>query len=491
MTTPAAEPTSLELSYYLAVLRRQAWIVVLCVLIGLGLGVAYLSLASREVTATTVTNLNVISSDPFSQQRSPADMLDPDTELQLVQSSAVLQQAAAAMGVPSTTDVRHHTKSSLVGDTTVMRISYTANDAQTAEEGADAVADAYLQFRSDQAAARVDAIVKRLGERRQTLRDDLVRLNTIIKESPTGSGRQVQAQSDRDLTNIELNSLSSQVNTFEGLDTTGGTVLTTAAQSPTSVSPSRAAILGTGLALGLIIGVVLAFVANALDRRIRDAHDVRRAGGGTVLAELTDKQVTVPASGNDLDKIRSVRELLFATLPGDKPSLVVADLTPADASDVAVTLAHTVAETGRSVELIMPAARAQTVEEVADALELKPIRSGADAQRFAGTHPLTLVAPTNDTSAVHGDRGDDAHPAMTVLAIPPGAAHSSLLAAGRLDRQVMLVVSKKGTTRKGVAEATRELPALGTRVHGTILVPKKRRPRRPGRGRGRTAAEAQ
>jgi Mrp family chromosome partitioning ATPase len=366
-------------------------------------------------------------------------------------------------------------RAQLVNDATIMRVSYTTDDRAEAEAGADAIADAYLQFRGSQADTRVETIVDQLEQRRSALREDLLRINTIIRDARPGSGRAVQAETDRQLANIELDKLAAQINTFLGLDTRGGTVLTAADANPTSVAPSRGLVIGTGIAAGLLLGILAAFLLHLADRRIRDAHDVRRAGGGQVLGELTGNESAVPAPEREVDTIRSVRELLFATLSDDPPVVAVADFTPGSSGgDVAVNLAHAVAETGRRVDLVMADSDPEVVDRTAQALGLAPAASSEGVRRFTAG-PLTLVAPARGTVGL-ADAGVDHGDAMTVVAVPHGAAHSSLLAAGRLGHAVVLVVAKGATRKSAVADAAQEISVIGAKVHGTVLVPKKRQP---------------
>jgi non-specific protein-tyrosine kinase len=285
---------------------------------------------------------------------------------------------------------------------------------------------------------------------------------------------------------IELDSLSTQINAFLGLDTTGGVVLTPAAENPTIVSPSKALVIGTGLALGLLAGVLGAFLVNALRRRVRDDYDVRRAGGGEVLGEITSRRSSVPAGGADLDTIRTVRELLFATMPADSPVVAVADISKGQTlPDVAVNLAHSVAETGRSVDLVVADASQDTLDTIIGALELAPEQGSAGARRFCGEVAggrLSLIAPSAGTVGLNGASAGSHTPgsSMTVIAVPQNAAHSSLLAAGRLGHTVVLVASK-GTSQDKVKETTHDLAVVGATVSGTVLVSRRRRSSRTSR----------
>ena len=481
MSSASRETTSLEIGHYVAVLKRRWWVVVIFAVVGGLLGAAYLATANRQVTATTVVNLNVISSDPFNAQRSPADMINADTEVQLATSSPVLGDVASTLGSGTTAShVRGNTTVTVVPATTVVKVSYTDNSVSAAERGADSVADAYLTYRGQQASDRVSTIIDQLRKREDSLRTDLVRINTIARGASPGSGRALQAESDRQLATIELDSLAGQINTFLGLDTTGGSVLSKASENPTKISPSRGLVIGTGVLLGILLGALAAFVLGAIDRKVRDDYDVRRLGGGRVLGELSSKRGEIPASGQDADTIGTVRELLFATLPEAAPTVALADLSGGEAGpDVATNLAYSVTETGTPVRLVLQDYDPASIETITRSLDLLPSARASNGSDSFENELMTLMT-------LHGKGIATVPPAkegvMTIIGLPAGAAQSSLLAAGRRGHAVVLVVAKGGTTRAAVRRATEELPTLGAEVHGTVLVPRRRKPAKTPRG---------
>ena len=470
-----------DIGHYLRVLRRRAWVVAACALLGLVCALLYLAVAPREYTATATVALNVISKDPFGSSRSPADLVDGPAESQTATSSTLLGNVATSLGGGTTAaELRSHASASVQPGSTVMRVSYTADNAADAESGAQAIAEGYLSYRADQAKARVQAIVDQLDQQRDTLRDDLLRANTVARDAAPGSVAAIKAQTGQQLITVELDSLTGQVNSFLGLDTSGGQVLTSAAQGDTHVRPSAGWVLLLGLLLGLLVGVVAALVADARNRTLGNADDVRRAGGGMVLGELKRKRTRIPASDDDAEAVRTIREALLASLPGHPPVVAVADLTGADSvSDFAINLAHVTAETGRGAKLVIPDTDAATVRRIAEALMLVPAPdSTPEVRKFAGLDGLLLVAGARralriDDPAIGSPNGHHAFSApLTVIAVPQETAHSSLMAAARVGHAVVLVVSKGATAKATVAEVARRLAVVGAQVHGTVLVGK-------------------
>lgn len=471
---------SLELAHYGSVLGRRWYVVLLGIIIGVGLALAYVQTAQRSVTATTTVSLNLITSQPFDPSKSAADLLDPVTEAQTATSSVVMSAVAKELGgTRSAQSVRANTVATLITKATVMKIRYTDTTRALAEKGADDIATQYLTYRGQLADARISASVTKLTDRRDTLLNDLVAANTQKASARPGSASAVQAESDRQAITLELNNVASQISTFQGIDTTGGTTLIGAGESAVTISPSKRILVGTGFGLGLILGLLGAFLVDRSDRRLRDQFDVRRAGGGDVLSELDGSSATLPASGKDVDAIRSLRERLLATLPGASPILAVADLTRGP-SDLAANLAYAFCETGRRVDLVMPGASPAFLAALVDGFGLTDEGETEGVHLYSGG-TLDVLVPAEGSLPVAGElfvadrlSDDSRRTDLTVIALPPKAERSQLLAAARLGHSLILVVSRRSTGAGRVSDLADELGAVGAVVHGTVLTPRNR-----------------
>src|SRR5690606_23626595 len=117
-------------------------------------------------------------------------------------------------------------------------------------------------------------------------------------------------------------------NQLRAISTSGGTIISHPDPDRAVLSPNRPLMILSGVFGGLLLALVLPFLANALDRRVRDAHDVARAGGGAVVATLTDPEALVPPGDEDADQIRALRERLMAVVTTASPVVVVADIGP-------------------------------------------------------------------------------------------------------------------------------------------------------------------
>lgn len=479
MTESSSAAPTLELRRYVDILRRRATWVVATFVAGLACAGGYLMLVPTEVTAATLVNVNVISLEPFNNTREPSGLIDSQTEVQTARSSTVVSRTAEELGGDLTaSEVRDALAVELYPDGTVLRISYTAGTVKDAILGADEAAGQFLAYRGELAAMKLTTITTQLTERRDLLRNDLLRVNRDLNR--TGA-RGIQAESDRQLLNLELDSLLGQINQINAVDTTGGTVLTGANDVGASVRPQQGMILLGGGLVGLLAGLVLAFVRDALDRRVRDLRDIGHSGAGPVLATLSERHATVPAHGSDLDAVRSLWEGLLVTLPEDGPVVVVADVTGRSTpSDVAVNLALAMTQTGRTVELVLPEQSPGSAGFLGGPSRLTGVVGETGVVRAeAADHPLLRVA------FVAGDQAEEPSAAallvdvlesakqsadVTVVATSAAQSRSTRMAAARLGDETLVVVAPRQSRRRMLEEVVGDLNEVRAQIAGAVVV---------------------
>lgn len=484
MAKQVSDASSMELSHYLTILRRRSRFVVAGVLLGVVVAGALVLLLPPRVTAGTQVNVNLISANAFNSQRPASDLLDMQTEEAMARSTAVMSAVADDLGGQWTkASVRRATSASLLPDGTVVRVEFTGSDAREAVDGASLVAEQYLAYRSAQAQERVDVASERLSERRELLTGQLRGANRRVAQAPQGSPEQMSEEMARQAITEELSAVTAQINELRAVNTSGGTVLTEADPQQVVTSPNRQLILASGLLGGTLLGLVLAFVANVLDRRVRDPYDVMGAGGGVTVARLHDPVASIPATGTDADDVRAVRERLLAAVTTPRPVLTVIDVGERGRapSDVAPNLALALADSGMTTDLVLadhpPAALAQVVT----ALGLSEVEPTFNARRFRGASALTVVVPSVGENRVFtADVVTDllADPArraeVTVVGVAQAAGPAVRLSAARSCDQVVLVVEEMATRIDDLAGVATDLRAVWAQLHGTVLVPRGR-----------------
>ncbi len=196
-----------------------------------------------------------------------------------------------------------------------MRVNYTATDPTDAIIGADIVAEQYLTYRGELAGAKVDNVADQLTKRRDLLRDDLLRLDAVLASTKEDTTKFLTVTNERELLTTELDNVLQRLTALDGIDTSGGNILTSAVDMGAFVRPGRMLVITTGLILGFLVGLVAAFVRMSTSRRIRSAAEVDQAGAGPVLAEIDADQAAFALGGSEPDEVRSARERVLATLP--------------------------------------------------------------------------------------------------------------------------------------------------------------------------------
>ena len=461
--------SSVGFGHYFVVMRRQWLPIVAMTLLGALLAVGYLLTTPVRATVSTLVNVNLIVSDPFSPSKASSALMDSATETQLASSYEVAKAAAAALpaGSDSLQALRDGAVISTDPNATILRVTYTAASPALARSGADAIAHAYLDYRQNQADAKKLKLQKQLD-------GQLGALNTQLAAA---TGPQASAL----LT--QIGSVQSHMNALSLIDTTGGTVLNPAAQNPVDFKPGVPLVVATGLLAGLALGLVLAFVINRLDRRVRDSYDVHVAGAGPVLAKLHGTVAHVPATGADQDSFRVVRERLLADVERPTRVLAVVDNTVGPPSDVAVNLAVAFAQSGTDVSLILMGASGDHLALLTDGLELAPVDLDPSTviSLSASIPNLTVLQPVPTaegagaddlvTELVHSAVREPRSGELVILALPPNAPHASRLAVGRLSDTVLLVSESQRTRIDGLAAGASEAAVVHATLAGTVLVP--------------------
>lgn len=450
---------SLSLGYYKEVLLRRAPVVLLGVLAGLLAALAYLQFAPVSYTATTNVSLSVISMDPFDAQRAPSSLLDGATEAEIAQSYTVALAAAVDLGGElSASEIADGVDVSTVRDSTVMDIAFRARSQELARQGADAVAKAYLSDRRSRADQQLGELQDAISARVKDLRVALTAANKRADAARQGTSAANEARSDRDSLLAEINTLATRKNSLATVNTSGGYVVTPAAQHDVPRFPSRLLVLLTGLLVGLAAGAVAANWVNHRDRRPRTPVDVARATNATVLADIPGVVAEVPAGPLAVAGFRVARERVLAELHPRHSVLTVLDDTGGpEPSDVGINLAHALAQTRSPVLLVVPGMSSELKQAIARQLSLS--RAGNDDDWFSQVLPgFRMYAP----SSVEGPL--DADPYVTtgvrqciemsadsliVLVLPPSAGESSWAAAGRLS-DAFIMVAALGASDTGV-----------------------------------------
>lgn len=473
------EGGTLDLGRYWVILRTR-WLSVLGgVVVGVAVAAGYAALTPTSFTATAMVNLAVIADQPFNSQRSASGLIDASTEAQLARSSAVLTDVAADMGGDTTiADVRHAMTVMVLPDTTVAKITYTAPTLDAAVAGADALSVAFVDYRTVAAQDKVDRIKTRLTDQQNSVSKELTVVNRAVAEASSGAQR-AAAVSRRAILETQLGTLLDQLSQIDSIDTSGGSVITRAEDNAVGVQPHTRLLLQIGLAAGVVLGVLAAFVVNLLDRRVTAPTDLASARGGPLLAQLTDRAALVPAPAADADAYRAVAERLLADGETTRRAVTVVDLTARTRPAAAANLALGLVEAGAGPVLVV---LDDAEGELATTLVEDHLgRRTASPMPTVGATAVRLGTPTRTGDAPAFD--------YLVVALSPGASRSTVLAAARRTGAALTIVERRRTSMAAVRSTVEDLATVGGMVTGTVLTARGRRRGRGRRHRRRVAAD--
>ena len=484
----SADGSALGLEYYGLVLRRQWLAIVGGVVLGALAAGTFLVIIPSTATATADVTINIISTEPFNASKQASGLLDGTTETQIATSYSVAKDAAKQIGSGVTAaEVRRNVEIDAVTGASVVHIAFTSPTASGAHIGADAIADAYLAYRTAQAQTKLNAILQGIEARRTELGADLADANSRISSSVPRSAEANQATSDSDLILIELNTLLTQKSVLSQIDTAGGSILTTASQNDIAMNPDTTQTLGAGLLAGGVLGLIAAFAINPRDRRMRNALEVSRATNFPVLADIRSKNASIPESRGTLELLRTARERILTDLPINARVIAIFDDTGGRfPSDIPINLAVVLAQSGLTTHLILARSSdvlSTTLHTNLDLIEPSSDESGV-TYRSRISHNLGVSFPAAsgrasdldlELSKFVRDRVDELRTEeLHFLVLDRAAPRSSVLAALRLSEAAIMVIGLHHSRVDGVTDIVTESARLGTAFLGTITVPHER-----------------
>ena len=179
VSAPAASPQRVPRDGLLAKLARRWWLVAACLLIALVGSFIYLVTAEKAYTASCV----IAAESAF--RGTPAGDVPPDEFLyeqrDIVRSAQVLAAAATAL-IKSEVHVREATEVAVSTGEGLITIRYRSPRPDDAARGANAVAEAYLRVRGQQAGGATAGLAE-LAKQREKLTADRAMKESSIREA--------------------------------------------------------------------------------------------------------------------------------------------------------------------------------------------------------------------------------------------------------------------------------------------------------------------
>nr|WP_281966197.1 hypothetical protein [Serinicoccus marinus] len=458
-------------------------------------GVAYASTVERTYTASSTVLLNPLAASPLTAEAAAGSgaqlTVALETEAQVVSSPTIaeavsdrLDRLVPADGETLTVDVPTGTQ--------MVQITFTADSPRAAQEGAQAFAEEFLDYRETRAVeereATLESLDAQLEANGQLLRDALADAADEGQASSFAS-RQVGLYTER------LSTLNTRASEAEALATDPGRVLNPAERPVEPNEFSTPIILLLAALLGLLAGLAVAWYREWRTDFVR-ADETTDIGGLPVFAGL-QVGAAERRRGYEASTVEAFRRLRIGVVANaTRPHvLAVGSLgLDEDALRVAAALAVRLAEARYRVAVVAADPGDRSLEEyfgiADDAPGLSDLLAKAGPGDVAGVaidrEGLTVV-PAGPHLAEHRDflAGqnfrrllDDMkkdYDYVVVGAAGAGSADGDTVIA--TADSLLLVVAQDRTTHQQIAGALESLDHLGVRTLGAVTVTRSRRSR--------------
>jgi tyrosine-protein kinase len=494
----APSETTLEVREFLATIARRKWLAAGVTVLVVGLAGLYSYTRVPMYTSKADVLVRAVLVSPL--ETNQIDQISMQTESALVTSASVADAARrlmkASLDVPELLE-----RASVVvpENTQILEISFSDPDPAAAKAGAQAFADAYLQFKSQQA---IDMVTQHIGTLRKGISEyegEITYLNRQQASTPRGSAEWKTLADSRNALETSRLVLQNQLATISTLNVDPGQVIRPAERPVSPSSPKHQLDLALGVLLGLFAGIGVASATERVRDRVRTQTDLEESIQAPILgaipksSSLRGRSARLVAvkepRGPAAEAYRTLRTNLLAMCRQQKAKtlLVTSAGMREGKSTVAANLATALAQAGRSVVLISADLRyprthaffgisneqglgqvlsgtVPLVEALSDtAIDgLKVLPSGS----MVGTkEPVELLQSDRMREVIERSGERD----FVVIDGPPVLlVADSLVLAGLVNGVVFVSDTRKGR-RASVVRARQQLGQVGAQILGAVL----------------------
>ncbi|MEL7208477.1 MAG: hypothetical protein AAGK32_09655, partial [Actinomycetota bacterium] len=242
---------------YLGAAKRQRRLIAAVIGVCVLLAIAATFAMSKTYTAESRVLVRPVL-DPSDQTSAEVNI---DTERGVARSLSVSEIAAALLGgEQSASSLQQDLSVSAIPDSQILKLSYAAGDAERSAEVANAYADAYLQFRTQEADSAKEQVQTALEAERANL---VARRDALIQEKralPEDSPDRVAIDSELDVIEANDAAIRADLANLGSAPVDAGTVLDQAEVPAGPSSPSLKLNLAAGLLIGTVVGLLIAFL---------------------------------------------------------------------------------------------------------------------------------------------------------------------------------------------------------------------------------------
>jgi capsular polysaccharide biosynthesis protein/Mrp family chromosome partitioning ATPase len=298
--------------------RTGLWIIIATSVVGLGLGIFASSQMKEQSVATTEILIQPLDGNPFYPSSRGEQLVNLETEAQVLRSTDVAEMVGERMDTDLTTDeLLSGVKVGVPPNTQILEVSFNAGRDQVALDGSQAFAEAYLDYREQRARTQIDEQVASLEEDIQAIGVRIDELSDDLRAEDPESVDYQLTQAALDRASAELATADAQQTSIESTPVDPGNVVTPAALEPAGPVTPRTLLPLLGLLVGLAAGVGIALVRSRGDDRLRAPSDVEELGV-PLLGTIAWNDPSAPSSkvAPDVineDEYRKLRVAILAT----------------------------------------------------------------------------------------------------------------------------------------------------------------------------------
>ena len=308
----------------MAALRRSAVLIVVLALTGTALGVAAGLRRAEDHTARASILVSPLDGNPFYPSGRGDDLINLETEAQLVRSDAVARATAERIGDPAdTSDMLSGLDVSVPANTQILTVEYTAGSDAVAIRRAQGFAEAYLDFRKarseDVTRAKTERIQSQINTQNKSLSELVARANAEVNPA-----RKTLLQEQVSGVTSQIGQLQAQLAELQTGSIDPGQVITPAAVVSRSTLRALFTYALAGTMLGLLLALAVVIIRARSENRIHHADDVSPSGlpllGSVSMDEVldTNEGLVLLEDGESLQIGPGLQSLRVAVLSGDR-----------------------------------------------------------------------------------------------------------------------------------------------------------------------------
>ena len=270
--------TSPRRAALVAALRRSAVLIVVLALTGMALGVAAGLRRAEAHTANASILISPLDGNPYYPSGRGDDLINLETEAQLLASDPVATAVAERLGDPGEpADLLDGLAVRVPPNTQILNIAYTARSDAIAVQRAQGFAEAYLDFRKkrseDVARAKTERIQSQINNQNKSLSTLVTRANR-----ETDPARKVLLQEQIGSVTTQIGELQAQLAELQTGAVDPGQVITPASIVGQSTLRALLMYAVVGTMLGLVLALAAVIIRARSENRIHHADDVPPSG---------------------------------------------------------------------------------------------------------------------------------------------------------------------------------------------------------------------